>query len=146
MNSGWSQLSFLCSNAARIVRTCGTVIAGVDFFSLLRFLREEPVGHQRKCLMMMPAAPRANFVVGQAAFPLGALETFFDAMSRLAHAGELLQRRLGQRIREIVIVLHRAIRLTFANHHQRFVEAVAGRGLGADADLDRFDHQRSTRT
>ena len=47
-------------------RTCGTVSAGVHFFSPPRFLRQEPRGQQGQGLMMMPTLPRANLVLGQA--------------------------------------------------------------------------------
>src|SRR5882724_5981934 len=140
MKSGWSQLSFLCSNEANIVRTCGTVIAGVDFFSAPRFMREKPGTDQRKRLMMMPTTPGADFIIGQTGFALGTLQAFLDAMLRFAHPSKLSQRRVVWRIGQIVIMLHRAIRLTLANHHQRFVKTLPRRALGADTNFHGFDH------
>ena len=55
----------------------------VDFFPLPVLLREKPGRYQRKRLMMMPAPPRPNFIIGQAGFALGSPKTFFDAMLRL---------------------------------------------------------------
>src|SRR3989304_9172937 len=109
MESGCAQLSFLCSNEAKIVRTCGTVIAGVDFFSPPGFLREEPGGQERKRLMMMPAMPGANLVIGQAGFALGALQTLLDTMFGLAHARELGQRGVVRRVRQVVVMLGRTV-------------------------------------
>ena len=38
--------------------------------------------------MMMPAGPSANFIVGQASFAFGTLDTFFNAMLRLSDSCE----------------------------------------------------------
>jgi hypothetical protein len=94
MASGRSQWSFLCSNDASIVPTCGRVSAGVCFFPPPRLLREKPGRQQRERLMMMPATPCANFVIGQPGFALGSLQALFDAVLRLAHAGEFTKRRV----------------------------------------------------
>ena len=118
-----------------IVRSCGTVIAGVMFFPPLGFQREKPGSHERKRLMMMPAAPCANFIVGQAGLALGALQTFLDPMLGLGHARELFQRRLVRRVRQIVIMLHCAVRLTFAHHHQSLVKTFSRCGLGTHASI-----------
>src|SRR5476651_2454095 len=89
---GLSQSSDLCSSDARALRICGTVIAGVHFFSPPRFLDQEPRGQQRQRLMMMPTLPCSDLIVGQARLFLGALDAFLDAMRRLGHPREFLQR------------------------------------------------------
>ena len=48
--------------------------------------------------MMMPGYPSPPLIVPQAGLPFGSLETLFDAMCRLGHPGEFLQRRVGVRI------------------------------------------------
>ena len=45
------------SKPASNIRTCGTVNAGVHFFSPPGFLRQEPGRQQRQRLMMMPTLP-----------------------------------------------------------------------------------------
>src|SRR5579871_3234876 len=98
-----------------MIRTCGTVRAGVLFFPAPGFLREEPGGDQREGLMMMPAAPRANFVIGQAGFALASLQAFFDAVLGLADAREFGQGGVVRGVRQVVVVLQRSIPLTLAN-------------------------------
>src|ERR1039458_6342447 len=99
------------SNAARIVRTVGTVKAGVYFFSPSIFQRQEPRRQQRKRLMMMPANPIANLILGEARIALGPPKAFFNPMLRLCNAGELAKRRLERSVRQVVIVFHRSIAL-----------------------------------
>ena len=86
-------------------RSCGSVIAGVHFFSPSRFCDQEPRRDQGECLMVMPAAPVADLVVGEARFALGALQAFFEAVFGLGGAGELGRRCLGERVREVVVGL-----------------------------------------
>src|ERR1700730_11006582 len=112
-------------NFDRPSRTCWTVSAGVYFFSPAGFLHQEPGGDERERLMMMPADPIANLVVGQSRLALSALEAFFNPMLRLGHARELGQRRLDGSVGEIVIVLPRAVVFRAAQDHQSFLRAEA---------------------
>ena len=53
------------NSEAMIVRTVGTVNAGVYFFSPPLFLRQEPRRQERERLMVMPAKPVANLILRQ---------------------------------------------------------------------------------
>ena len=64
-------------------RSWGTVIAGVQFFPPQNFEHQKPRGYQRQDLMVMPAQPIPNLVVGQTRFALAALDRFFDAVCLL---------------------------------------------------------------
>ena len=79
-----------------IVRTVGTVSAGVYFFPPPAFLRQEPGGQQRKRLMVMPANPIPNLILGQPRIALGPLKTLLDSMLCLGDAGKLAQGRFGE--------------------------------------------------
>ena len=48
--------------------------------------------------MMMPGGPVPHLVVPQASFSLGPLETFFDPMLGLGHAGKFLQPHVRIRV------------------------------------------------
>ena len=80
-----------------IVRTLGTVRAGVYFFPPPVFLRQKPRRQQRECLMVMPANPIANLILGQPRIALGPLQALLDPMLGFGHAGKLRQRRFRQR-------------------------------------------------
>ena len=69
-------------------RICGTVIAGVHFFPPPCFADQKPTRDERKRLMMIPASPGANLVVGQPRLALGTLDPFFDAMFGFGHTGK----------------------------------------------------------
>src|SRR5580700_442319 len=103
---------------AIMVRTCGTVNAGVRIFSPPGLLREEPGCQQRQSLMMMPSLPRANLVVCQTRFPLGTLQDFFDPMLGLEDPGEFLEWCCQRGARQQVIMLPSAVFLALAKHHQ----------------------------
>src|SRR5437764_6279696 len=92
-------------------RSCGTVSAGVRIFSPPRLLVQEPRGQQRQGLVMMPRYPIPHLVVGQPRLTLGALEAFFDPMLRLGYTRELRQFDSGVGVRQVVIMLERAVRL-----------------------------------
>ncbi len=89
---GVSQRSAARRSMATPSRICGTVIAGVHFFPPLGFQHQEPRGDERENLMVMPAAPVANFVMRQSGLTLAALDRFLDAVGRQRHAGEFLGR------------------------------------------------------
>ncbi len=92
---------------------------------------------------MMPAYPVPHLIVRQASFPFGSLDTLFDAMSRLGHPGEFLQRHAGGRIGQIIINLVCVIRLTFASHKQHLVRTGATfLGPCLNPTFHGFDHQR----
>ncbi len=97
-------------------RICCTVIAGVHFFSPPGFGHQKPRGDERQNLMMMPALPVANLVVGQARFALGASDAFFDAMLGFGDAGELGYLGIGS---------------SHSTSSNRFGESVGCRGLGS---------------
>src|SRR3989337_2356807 len=112
-------------------RTCCTVIAGVHFFSPPGFADQEPGGEQRERLMVMPASPIADLVVGQARFALGALDTFLDAMFGLGDAGELgpFHVRRGNRQIEIDFDHATVFAITITNHDQHFLMAFLASGI-----------------
>ena len=92
---------------------------------------------------MMPGYPSPPLIVPQAGLPFGSLETLFDAMCRFGHPGEFLQRHVGVRIRQIVIMLVDVICLTLSCHKQHFVRTRStGVGPCLDPALHGFDHQR----
>src|SRR5918994_5184503 len=103
-------------------RTCGSVMAGVDFFSVSGFPQQEPGGDQRERLMMVPAVPVSNLIVRQAGFALAALDTFFDSMLGLGDAREFGQRRLDGRVGQVVVGLDDPllITITITDHDQYF--------------------------
>jgi hypothetical protein len=55
-----------------------------------RLLIQEPRGEQGQGLVVMPGDPVPHLIVGQARLPLGTLETLFDPVGRLGHAGQFL--------------------------------------------------------
>ena len=103
---------------------CGDVSAGVRIFSPPRFLGEEPRGDERQGLMMMPARPSANFIIGQARLALGPLQAIFDSMLRLCHARQLRERRLWGGVGKMVVVFERIVGLNpLAGDKQQFLGA-----------------------
>src|SRR5450432_2580403 len=102
-------------------RICGTVIAGGDPFPPVGFTHQKPRGDERENLMVMPAAPVANFVMRQARLALAAFDRFLNAMGRQGHAGELLRRRLARSVREVEVVLGRALVVQRANDDERLI-------------------------
>ena len=54
--------------------------AGTVFFPRPQFAIEEPGGEERQRLVVIPAAPGADLVIGQAALALAALNTFLNAV------------------------------------------------------------------
>ena len=125
-------------------RICGTVIAGEYFFSPMRFTHQEPSGDQRENLMMMPAAPIANFVVRKPCLALAALDRLFDAMGCQRNAGKFLERSLARSVRQIEVVFGHVVFVQIANDHQRFF-VLHGSPLdfGLHATCDDFDFQRT---
>ena len=103
------------------------MIAGVRFFPPQSFEHEKPHGDQRQDLMVMPAQPIPNLVVGQTRFALAALDRFFDAVCLLRDPGEFLEGRFGRGIRQIGVVLDVPRFLPVADHDQHL--------LGTDASL-----------
>src|SRR4051812_10674544 len=60
------------------------------------------VRHHRQCDMTVPAMPEPHFVLIQACFALGFLDTLFNTLAMRRHFGQFVQCRLGWRIRQIV--------------------------------------------
>ena len=130
------------SNPAIMIRTCGTVNAGVLIFSPPGLLREEPGCDQRQCLMMMPSLPRTNLIVGQACFSLGTLQAFFDPMLGLEDTSEFLKGCCQGCVRQQVIMLPTTILLMLTKHYQelRCLRALAF-GSGLHQPSDHLSHQ-----
>ena len=59
-------------------------------------------------MMVMPAFPGANLVIGQAGLAFGAFDTFLDTMRSFRDPGEFFKRRLGGSVGKIVIILRDA--------------------------------------
>src|SRR6476646_2301199 len=106
------------SRRATAQRTCGTVNAGVYFFSPPRLLDQEPRRHQGQGLVVLPTRPRPHLILPQTRLALGPLQTLLDAVLRLEHPRVLGQRRLHGRVGQQVIVLATAIGLLLAEYHQ----------------------------
>ena len=127
-------------------RTCCTVIAGVHFFPPPGFADQEPSSNQRERLMMVPAFPIANLVIGQSSFTLGALYTFLDAMFRLGDAGEFSQLYVCRSVGQGVVGLEDAavVALAKTNHNEYFfMSLLASMSAAHDASLDGFDDEWS---
>ena len=97
MRAGPSTFSFRCNNKAMTMASCGTVNAGVHFFSPPGFLHQEPRGDQSQRLVMMPALPGPHLVVGQTRLARGPLQALLDPMLGLECPGELRQGRVQRR-------------------------------------------------
>jgi len=121
-------------------RICGTVIAGAHFFPPPSLAYQEPRGDERENLMVMPAASSTNFVMRQPRLALAPFDRLLDAMGRQSDAGELLGGRSAPSVREIEVVLRRALIVGRTDDHERLVvlhDALVD--LGPDAarrDLD----------
>ena len=119
-------------------------MAGVEFFSPPSFCHQEPRGDQRERLMMVPAAPVTNLVVGQSRFALAPLDTLLDPMLCLGDPREFDQRRLDRGVGQVVVGLDDLlfVAIPVADHHQDF--GMAGSALGRaphHAPLDDLDDQ-----
>ena len=93
--------------------------------------------------MLLPAGPSADLIIGQPRFALATLETFFDAVFRLGHAGSLLQRSLRDRIGQLIVPVHDLIlvAVTVAYHHQPcLVALLPPMGSGDHTPFDRLHH------
>src|SRR3989304_9186467 len=108
-----------------MVRTLGTVSAGVYFFPPQVFFRQDPRGQQRKRLMAVPTHPVANLILGKAGLAFGPPQALLDPMLRLGDAGKLRQRRFGRGVRQMIIMLDRSVVLPFPRNHERFFGTVA---------------------
>src|SRR5215471_8359054 len=115
-------------------------MAGVWIFSPPRFLIQEPRGQERQGLMMMPGHPVPHLIVAQASLSFGTLKTLFDTMSRLGHAGQLLQRRVRARIRQVIIKFKTLISLKLPREEQQFFGTCPPLlGPRPNSTLHRFD-------
>src|ERR1051326_2546579 len=77
------------SSSVKMVRTCGTVTAGVFPPQAEAFQMQEPQGHQRQGHVVVPADPAAHLVVRQADFALAVLEQLLDVVPRPVGLGQL---------------------------------------------------------
>lgn len=112
-------------------------------FHPLSFSGQKPRGDEREYLMVMPAQPRANFVVRQARLALASLDRPLDAMGRERDAGELFDRRLAGGVREVEVVLGRPFVVERANDHEDFfVLHDPPVDLGSDATDRNLDGER----
>ena len=57
-------------------------------------------------MMVLPADPVTNFVVGHAGFAFAAFEALFNPMGRFGHAHEFQQRGAFGRVAQVVVALH----------------------------------------
>src|SRR5258708_26942868 len=131
MTSAVKQRSLRSKSSPINVRSCGAVIAGVSFFPLLCFPRQEPRRHQGERLMMMPTTPIADLVVGQTSLAFSTLQAIFHAVLHLGHLHKFLQRRFRRSKREVIVMLERPIRLKLTSRHQSRLEIPVSR-LAAD--------------
>ena len=92
--------------------------------------------------MVLPPDPVSHWIFAQSRFALGPLKAFFDAVFTLGHAGELLQRRVGSGVREIIIVFISPVRLLFTGDEQHFFwSRAAGRCAGLNAASNDLGHE-----
>src|SRR5213593_1606389 len=94
--------------------------------------------------MMLPPCPMTHLIVGQTGFAFAPLETFFDAMFRFGHAGQLPERGLRDRIGQIIVDFHGLvlIAVTVAQHRQQFlVTLLTPVGSGDHTPFDDLYHQ-----
>ena len=86
----------------------------------------------------------AHLIVRQTGFALTALNTLFDTMGSLGHPGQLPQRRLRRRVRQVIIHLYHLflVSITGADDHQQLLVALlTPMGSGDHAPFDDLDHQ-----
>ena len=76
-------------------RNRGDVNAGVCIFSPPRLLIQEPRGHERQGLMVMPGDPVPHLVIGQARLPFAPLQALLDPMRQFGHPAKFDQRSFG---------------------------------------------------
>ena len=120
-------------------------MAGGHFFPPTRFRHSEPRGHERPCVMMMPARPMAHCVVGQLGCTLAALPACFKAMCGLGHAGQGGQRGRRRPMGEIHVDVHDLLPVAIPSpdHHHRFLMAfLTLRGARHHPPFDEIDPQR----
>lgn len=131
--------------AATAWRTGGSVRAGTFIFRPASLDGQEPSGDQTQSLVVLPAEPVADFVVGQTGFALRALEALLDAMLRLRGAAERLERCLRIGVAEVVIGLHGPlVAVLITDHHEHFFGRLCRAKLtGLDVSSDRLDHDRT---
>ena len=86
----------------------------------MRFTHQEPSGNERENLMVMPAAPVANFIMRQPRFALAAFNGFFNSMGGQRNASKLLDGSIARSVREIEVVLGHTFVVQTANDHQCF--------------------------
>src|SRR5690348_1520224 len=108
----WAELwlfSLRFSSPAISTCACGSVSAGVLLFPPPGLPRQEPGRQQRQTLMVVPAFPRPDLVVGQPRLPLGPLQAFLHPVLRLEHPGIFVQRGTQRPVGEQVVVLPAAV-------------------------------------
>src|SRR6266581_6095118 len=99
--------------------------------------------------MLLPAGPMAYRIIGHTRFALAPLETCFDAVFSLGHAGQLIQRGLRDRIGQSIVHFHDLIlvAVTVAYHGQQCLVAwLPPMGSGDHTPFDPLDHQWPFRT
>ena len=84
-----------CSAISR--RLIGMVNAVAPFFPTQRFLCQKPARKQTQCHKMMPAVPRLNFVIRQAAFTFRTSETILLTLRELDAMADGKQREAWRR-------------------------------------------------
>jgi hypothetical protein len=79
-------------------RSCGKVKAGTVFFPRSQFADEKSGSEERERLVVIPATPRPDLIIGQPALAFTALQAFLNAMFGIGDAGQFRPRRLGRSI------------------------------------------------
>src|SRR5260370_15144634 len=125
MTAAVEQRSLRSKSSPIKVRSCGAVIAGVCFFPLLRFQRQEPGSHQGKRLMMMPTTPIADLIVGQAGLAFSTLQALFHAVLHFGRPHKFPQRRFRGREREVIVVLDRPVSLRLTSRDKDLLKFTA---------------------
>src|SRR5262249_30053641 len=90
------------SKRAKTSRICGTVNAGVFPPQQISLKLQEPQGQDRQRQVVVPAPPRADFIMIQTDLAFPRAEQLFGAMPSAMHLDQLRQRNLGRGVRQRV--------------------------------------------
>ena len=86
---------------------------------------------------MLPPDPVSHLIDPEARLALRSLKTLFDAVFRIGHAGELFNRCVDIRFREIIVVFICPVRLLLAGDNYNLLRTRAPRsvcGLGRGSE------------
>ena len=74
-------------------------------FPQSRSKAQKPRGDERQNLVMLPSLPVADFVIRQARFAIGSPNAFLNAVRGLGDACKFGYLEIGDRIRQVLVVL-----------------------------------------